>query len=224
MRFVPVKTPWILKSLYSDYIWDIRTDEKVLYLTFDDGPTPEITEFVLETLQQYKAMATFFCIGANIQKYPKLFKHVVTGGHSVGNHTQNHVKGWQTKLNEYLREVEQAQTMIKYTKSQTHPPNLNSKLFRPPYGQITKAQGQKILSLDYQIIMWDVLSFDWSAEVSEEKCLKNVLSKSKPGSIVTFHDSLKASRNLNYVLPKFLEYFSEIGFQFKPIDYQLLRG
>ena len=216
MKIAPVKTPVIAKKMFPNYIWDMATTNKELYLTFDDGPTPKITNWTLDILKQYDAKATFFCIGSNIEKHPNIFENIIKDGHAIGNHTQNHIKGWTTKNKNYLKDIKEAQTIIN---SKTE--NLQSSivtLFRPPYGQIKPKQGKKLIDLDYKIIMWDVLSFDWEQDISEEKCLENVLSKSKSGSIVVFHDSVKASRNMMYALPKVLEYFSKKGFCFKAIN------
>lgn len=208
MKIAPVKTPVVAKKMFPNYIWDIATTNKELYLTFDDGPTPDITNWTLETLKQYNAKATFFCIGANIKKHPDIFKNIINDGHVIGNHTQNHIKGWKTKTKDYLTEVKDAQIAI----------DSKLNLFRPPYGQITPKQGKKLMDIGYQIIMWDVLSFDWDHEISEEKCLENVISKSKAGSIIVFHDSIKASKNMMYTLPKVLDFFSKKGFDFKSLS------
>ncbi|MEM5566658.1 polysaccharide deacetylase family protein [Psychroserpens sp. AS72] len=207
MKIAPVKTPVVAKKMFPNYVWDIATTSKELYLTFDDGPTPEITNWTLDILKKYNAKATFFCIGTNIKKHPDLFKNIIRDGHAVGNHTQNHIKGWKTNSIDYVKEVEEAQRAI----------NSKLNLFRPPYGQISPKQGKKLIELGYQIIMWDVLSFDWEKNISEEKCLENVISKSKAGSIIVFHDSVKASKNMMYALPKVLEFFSEKGFVFKSL-------
>jgi peptidoglycan/xylan/chitin deacetylase (PgdA/CDA1 family) len=215
LKIAPVKTPVVAKKMFPNYIWDMPTTKKELYLTFDDGPTPEITNWTLDILKQYHAKATFFCIGSNIEKHPNIFESIIKDGHAVGNHTQNHIKGWTTKNKNYLKDIKEAQTIIN---SKTE--NLQSSivaLFRPPYGQIKPKQGRKLIDIGYQIIMWDVLSFDWDQDLSEEKCLENVVSKSKSGSIVVFHDSVKASRNMMYTLPKVLEYFSKKGFCFKAL-------
>jgi len=208
LKIAPVKTPIVAKKMFPNYVWDMATNDKVLYLTFDDGPTPEITNWTLDILKQYNAKATFFCIGANVKKHPNIFERIIKDAHTVGNHTQNHIKGWTTKTKKYLREVQDAQNAIDY----------KTNLFRPPYGQITPKQGRKLIDLGYKIIMWDVLSFDWEVDVSEEKCLENVISKSKAGSIIVFHDSIKASKNLMYALPKVLEYFSKKGYEFKALS------
>ena len=216
MTLAPVKTPVAIKKMFPNYIWDIPSTEKSIYLTFDDGPTPKITNWVLNTLKQYNAKATFFCIGNNIEKHPDIFQNILNEGHSIGNHTQNHIKGWKTKTEAYLKNIEACNKQF---------PNaliINRKssivnLFRPPYGQIKPKQGKALLKLGYKIIMWDVLSFDWDNNVSKENCANNIISKAKSGSIVVFHDSVKASKNMMYALPKALEYFSKKGYTFKAI-------
>ena len=214
MKIAPVKTPWLAKRIFPNYVWSVATDQKELYLTFDDGPTPEVTDFVLEQLAEYHAKATFFCIGNNVEKHPDLFNKTIAAGHSIGNHTQEHFKGWKTSAQAYLKGVEKAEQAFKQAQMTTSS-STGSKLFRPPYGQIKRSQGRQLIALDYKIIMWDVLSFDWDHSVSEDKCLKNVIQNSVAGSIVVFHDSVKASRNMQYALPKVLDYFSNEGFVFK---------
>jgi len=210
MKIAPVKTPVVAKKMFPNYVWDVATPKKELYLTFDDGPTPKITNFTLDILKKYNAKATFFCIGANIEKYPGIFQQILNDGHRIGNHTQHHIKGWTTKTKDYLKNVEEAQVEIEKN-------NYKTDLFRPPYGQIKPKQGKKLIALGHKIIMWDVLSFDWEQDVSAEQCLENVISKSKSGSIIVFHDSFKASKNMMYALPKVLEIFSKNGFEFKAL-------
>ncbi|SFZ90722.1 Peptidoglycan/xylan/chitin deacetylase, PgdA/CDA1 family [Flaviramulus basaltis] len=215
MTLTPIKTPLVAKKLFPNYIWDIHTTEKVIYLTFDDGPTPEITNWILAILKPYHAKATFFCIGNNIEKHPEIFQNLLNSGHTIGNHTQNHIKGWKTKAKEYLKDVDKAEKVIlsqNKTASKTN-------LFRPPYGRITPKQGKNLMALGYKIIMWDVLSFDWEKSITQETCLNNVVSKAKNGSIIVFHDSLKASKNMQYALPKVLEYFSKKGFRFESLKF-----
>ncbi len=215
LNFVPVKTPAIVKRLFPRYVWDIPTNDLVLYLTFDDGPTPEITNWTLDVLKQYNAKATFFCIGNNIEKHPAIFHRIIDEGHTVGNHTFHHARGWKSKTDDYISEVIETQkiidTMIVNRKS------LRVNLFRPPYGQITSKQGSSLLKLGYKIIMWDVIAFDWKDSITNEKCYQNVISKAKSGSIVVLHDSVKASKHMQYVLPKVLDYFSKKGYEFRRI-------
>lgn len=197
--------------LFPKYIWRIKTAERKIYLTFDDGPIPEVTEWVLEQLQLFNAKATFFCVGENILKHPEIFKKVVAGGHAVGNHTQNHLKGWKTKNDAYLKNFTECQNSIEtIAKDQ-------SSLFRPPYGQLKSTQAKEILKT-HKILMWSVLTRDYDNDFKAEKCLENAIKKTKQGSIILFHDSLKAQKNLYYMLPKYLEYFSEKGFEFCAID------
>ena len=218
MTLIPIKTPFLAKKMFPNYIWDIPSEEKVIYLTFDDGPTPEITDWVIKTLGEYNAKATFFCIGDNVKKHPHIFNNVLKNGHKVGNHTFNHLKGWKTKSKHYLKNVIEAKEIIDF---QTQ--NEQSKhhdLFRPPYGKMTGKQSRKISDLGYKIIMWDVLSFDWVKKITQEQCFENVITKATNGSIVVFHDSKKAAKNMQYALPKVLEYFSEKGFVFDAIDFK----
>lgn len=223
MKIIPAKTPGFVKTLFPNFIWNINTNSKTLYLTFDDGPTPEITDWVLSTLKQYNAKATFFCIGNNIEKHPKIFQNIVNDGHAIGNHTYNHLKGWKHKTATYIEDVKQTQVLMDSTinNQKSKIKNLKSeinKLFRPPYGKFKVKQSRKIQDLDYRIIMWDVLSYDWDKSVSENDCLQNVVSSAKEGSIIVFHDSVKASKNLKFALPKVLEHFTNAGFSFKRIE------
>lgn len=219
MSLTPVKTPIVAKKMFPNFVWDIPSTDKTIYLTFDDGPTPEITNWTLNTLKNFGAKATFFCIGKNIEKHSDIFQDIIKEGHTIGNHTQNHIKGWKTNTEDYVEEVSKAQKIID---NQTQ----NSKfkiqnIFRPPYGQITPKQGKKLMALDYKIVMWDILSFDWDKNVLPETCLNNVISKAKSGSIIVFHDSVKASKNMQFVLPKVLEHFSEKGFEFKALSFAI---
>ncbi|MDO7173409.1 polysaccharide deacetylase family protein [Mariniflexile sp. AS56] len=222
MTLTPVKTPLVVKKMFPNYVWDIATNDNVIYLTFDDGPTPEITTWTLDTLKAFNAKATFFCIGNNIEKHPEIFQHILDEGHAIGNHTNNHIKGWKTKAKDYLENVSLCESVFKNKIPHSGTGNSPSpivNLFRPPYGQITPKQGKKLLGLGYKIIMWDILSFDWEKDIPKETCLKNVLSKTTNGSIVVFHDSVKASKNMQYVLPKVLKYYSKKGFSFKALEF-----
>jgi peptidoglycan/xylan/chitin deacetylase (PgdA/CDA1 family) len=204
-----VKTPWWLKKIYSSYVWDIDTPEKIIYLTFDDGPHPVATPFVLDELKKYNAKATFFCIGKNVVEYPEIYKRILAEGHRTGNHTQNHLNGWKSSNDVYLDNIAEAANYI------------DSELFRPPYGRIKKSQAKKISSSirgkEPQIIMWSVLSGDFDIRNSKEQCLKNIVTNVKPGSIIVFHDSEKAFRLLEYTLPKALQIQSEKGYQFEKL-------
>ncbi|WGH74546.1 polysaccharide deacetylase family protein [Tenacibaculum tangerinum] len=214
MRLYFVKTPRMLKQLFAKYTWSFFTTQKEVYLTFDDGPIPEVTEFVLDQLQQFNAKATFFCIGDNIQKHSAVFSRIIHEGHSVGNHTFHHLNGWKSNETDYLENVELAEKTIQRLHNST---NSRKKVFRPPYGKIKKKQAKQLLAKGYQIIMWDVLSADFDTNISKEKCLQNVLRNVANGSIVVFHDSIKASEKLYYVLPKVLKEFSQQGYEFKAI-------
>jgi peptidoglycan-N-acetylglucosamine deacetylase len=208
------RTPFVLPWMFPKLTWRIATEQKELYLTFDDGPIPGPTEFVLNTLAQYQAKATFFCIGDNIRKHPDVFQKVLEAGHGVGNHTFHHLRGWGTSTEKYVDNVKQcAAEMNKYL------PNHQS-LFRPPYGRIRGKQIQHLKD-DYQIIMWDVLTSDYSPSLSSQDCLKGSIRASRPGSIVVFHDSLKAERNMSYTLPRYLDHFSKLGYQFKALPVSL---
>ncbi len=212
----PVTTPKLAKSLFPDLIWDLASKEKVIYLTFDDGPTPIITDWVLNVLKQYNAKATFFCIGKNVEEYPDIFNKIIVDGHSIGNHTYNHIKGWNTKTKDYIENVLKAEISIEQSKNISRQPS-NFKLFRPPYGQIKPRQAKRLIHLGYKIIMWKVLAIDWDVSVSNATCLENVVNNTSSGDIVVFHDSIKAANNMKYALPKVLEYFSKKGFLFKRI-------
>ena len=208
MPVFPAKTPKLIQRLFPKYIWNKASLDKTLYLTFDDGPTPEITQWTLDTLSKYNAKATFFCIGENVTKHPDIFKSVAQAGHTIGNHTFNHLKGWRTNTEQYVDNTLKAQQVIK--------PNSNG-LFRPPFGKIKRSQAKQLLSKGYQIVMWSVLSYDWEVKVTQEQCLKNVIKHATSGSIVVFHDSVKASKNMQYTLPKVLDYFSKKGYTFKSL-------
>ena len=184
-------------------------NNKTIYLTFDDGPTPIVTSWVLETLKQYNAKATFFCIGNNIKKHPELFRKIINDNHKVANHTYYHEKGWKTKNQDYLNSIIHTEKLICKMDS-----NNKSKLFRPPYGQIRKSQGKALIEMGYEIIMWSVLTQDWKSSLSNEKCFKKTIKSIKNGSIIVFHDSLKAEDKLRYLLPRVLKHFSRKGFNF----------
>ena len=220
MTLTPVKTPLLIKKMLPNYIWSLDTSEKIIYLTFDDGPTPEITHWTLNLLKSYQAKATFFCIGHNIEKYPNIFQDILRDGHAIGNHTNNHIKGWKTKTKDYIKNTTEATEIINDQIQYSNIVNRKSEfvnLFRPPYGQISPKQGKKLIELGYKIIMWDVLSFDWDKSIKKEECLNNVVSNTVNGSIVVFHDSNKAAKNMQYALPKVLDYFDKRGYIFKAI-------
>ena len=211
MSFYWIKTNAIIKRYFSNYIWDIPNKNNCIYLTFDDGPTPEITEWVLKLLKEENIKATFFCIGKNIQAHPEIFKQLVNEGHAVGNHTHDHYNGWKNSDETYLENTKSCDAIIKTTIGR------RPHLFRPPYGRIKRGQAKKIKELGYKIIMWDVLSADFDNQITPEKCLYNVTSTVKSGSIIVFHDSLKAAKNLKYALPKAIVYLKQKGFTFETI-------
>lgn len=205
--FYTFKTYSIIKWLFPKYLWDKKiASQKTIYLTFDDGPTPVITEKVLEILKTYQAKATFFLIGKNAVEYPEIVKKILDNGHAIGNHTHNHLNGSKVNTENYIENLKLAETVLPYTR-----------LFRPPYGRITKRQATEILKLDYKIVMWDVLSGDFDLILSPEKSFKKIIKHTSNGSIVVFHDSLKAERILLKVLPKALEHWSREGYVFRTI-------
>ncbi|MCF0071089.1 polysaccharide deacetylase family protein [Dyadobacter sp. CY261] len=199
-------SPFWLRAFFPGFTWRIPAKDKTIFLTFDDGPIPDITENVLELLAKFDAKATFFSIGNNVLKHPDVYEMVNKGGHSIGNHTFNHMNGWKTDDAVYLENIEKCQQQL----------NLATQLFRPPYGRIKKSQSKVVLK-DKQIIMWDVLSGDFSADITQEICLKKSIQHTRPGSIVLFHDSIKASKNMLYALPRYLEHFRAAGYRFEPL-------
>ncbi len=213
MNILPIKTPSWIKSIFHNLVWDIKLkNEKKLYLTFDDGPIPEITEFVLDTLKEYNAKATFFCIGDNIDKHLNIFHRINNEGHSIGNHTQNHINCWKVSTNTYLENIHSTQNTIEKNL-------LNSqKLFRPPHGKLSIQASKKLRNSGYKIIMWDILSMDWDSSIDKEVVLKNITEHAVNGSIIVFHDSQKAAQNMQYALPKVLAYFKNKGYIFSRIE------
>ncbi len=204
------KTPALFSWIFRKIWWRKDKTEKTLYLTFDDGPIPDVTDFVLEELARYQAKATFFCVGENVIRHPAIAQKIKAHSHALGNHTHHHVKAWQTSLGKYLQEVEQCQQALE----KAFGPSPQKKFFRPPHGQLTFSLLQK-LNATYQVVMWSSLSYDFDATIAPEECLRRTISATKPGSIVVFHDSLKAERNLRFVLPRFLAHFSGLGYSFK---------
>ena len=191
-----------MKKLYGKSIWRMNEQQKKLYLTFDDGPVPQVTPWVLRTLKQFDIKATFFCVGDNVQKHPDVYAQVIDEGHAVGNHTFNHINGWKSSTNNYLDNVSLCAGQV------------SSRLFRPPYGRLKRSQ-YEALRREYSIVMWDVLSGDFDAATSEEKCLSNVTSYARNGSLIVFHDSIKAERNMKYALPRAIEHFLKEGYAFE---------
>lgn len=207
--FYLVNSPWILKKMYPQCLWQVNTSDKKLYLTFDDGPHPEITPWVLDVLETYNAKGTFFCIGKNVDKYASTFKSITDSGHALGNHTYDHLNGWKSNDRQYLENISKAKSII------------DSDLFRPPYGRITRFQLSQLSGEAFKLktVMWSVLSGDFDNMLSPDECYLNVSRNSGAGSIIVFHDSEKAYNKLKTVLPKVLEHFSSKGYTF-----ELLRG
>jgi peptidoglycan/xylan/chitin deacetylase (PgdA/CDA1 family) len=196
------KTPTILKYFFPNLVWEVKTHKKEVYLTFDDGPHPIITPWVLDILNGFNAKATFFCVGENVCKYPEVYQKILQAGHRTGNHSYNHLKGWETDDSLYVENIEKARQFI------------DSDLLRPPHGRISRSQIKKLKDR-YRIIMWSALSYDFDTRVSGHKCYRNSISVAKPGSIVVFHDSEKARKNLEYAFPKYLQHFADMGYKFK---------
>lgn len=200
VKLFPVKPPLYADRYLNKFLWRVESSDKI-YLTFDDGPTPEITIKVLDILDKYNIKSTFFCLGRNVDKYKSIYNEIIKRGHGVGNHSYSHLNGWKTKLDEYLNDVSLATE------------NIKTNLFRPPYGKIRPRQ-LKAVSEKYKVVMWDVLSGDYSPRINKDTCYNNVVKTAKEGSIIVFHDSIKASENLFYALPKSIEYFLKKGFKF----------
>jgi peptidoglycan/xylan/chitin deacetylase (PgdA/CDA1 family) len=205
MKFYTIKTPTVIQKLFSNYRWRFSSVPKEIYLTFDDGPTLEVTNFVLEELKKHQAKATFFCIGKNVKKHQNIYHKIQEEGHSLGNHTYNHLNGLLTKNTRYIENTQQASAYIV------------SKLFRPPYGRLKSSQARLLQQEGYKIIMWDVLSGDFDRSISPEKCLENVLKNATNGSIIVMHDSEKAKDKIYFALPRILDHFSQKGYLFKAI-------
>lgn len=208
-NFFPAKVPTAFKRLYPQRIWDIvpekRERSSSVYFTFDDGPIPEVTPWVLATLASYDAKGTFFCIGDNLRKHPNIAKQIVAEGHSLGNHTQHHLSAWKHSKSSYIKDIEEASNYLR-----KH--CIKDNLFRPPYGKLKSNYAREIQQMGYSIIMWDILSKDYEQSISKEACLENVINHLEPGSIVVFHDSLKAQEKLEYTLPRAIEFALEKGF------------
>ena len=195
-----LQVPEILKSVIKNVVWRINPAEKVIYLTFDDGPNSRVTPLVLDILDRFEVKATFFCVGENVSRFPDVFDEVKRRGHTVGNHTFNHLKSFEYSTDDYVRNVKKASEFI------------DSRLFRPPHGQIKPSQ-IKALKDDYRIIMWDFITYDYDKRIEPEKIIAEVKKRSRNGSIVVFHDSLKAEKNVLQVLPEALRFWKENGYK-----------
>ncbi len=216
MRPYLIKTPWIVQRFFHNYSWRIHTSKKEIYLTFDDGPVPDFTPWVLKTLEEHNAKATFFCVGENIQKHPLIYQDILDAGHAVGNHTFNHLVGWKTPTQKYVKNILKAEGYLQ-PDSKKDRAKTGSKLFRPPHGRIRPLQAKILRKKGYKIVMWDVLSGDFDQRLSKEECFELTAKSIQNGSIVVFHDSDKSFRNLDYVLPRILKHFREMGYDFKPL-------
>ena len=198
--------PNFLRKMFPMLIWSFPEEEgRSVFLTFDDGPTPDVTTWVLDKLDEFEAKATFFCLGKNVEQHPDIYRMIVERGHAVGNHSYSHIKGWGTSVTNYIQDFDLAATLI------------DSNLIRPPYGRITPTQAN-MLNERYNLIMWDILSRDYSNTVSRRGCVKNVVKHLRPGAIIVFHDSLKAKRNLKYALPRVLDTLRQEGYECKRIE------
>lgn len=200
-------TPWWLRLLFPSCVWDIKANEKTVYLTFDDGPHPSITPFVLAQLAKYNAKASFFFIGDNVRKFPETYQQVIAAGHTIGNHTMHHLNGWKNDDTTYLKDIDEAAAYI------------TSSYFRPPYGRIKRRQIKKLQARNTatKIVMWSVVAGDWDTSITPQKCFERLKAKVYPGSIIVFHDSEKAKERMQYALPKLLEYLSAAGYSFKAL-------
>ena len=196
-----VRPPRWFRNFSGPTIWQVDTYEKEIFITFDDGPIPEMTPWVLDTLQAYQAKATFFCVGDNVRKYPELYNRIKDEGHGIGNHSYSHLNGFRSTIRHYVRDVFKARRYI------------DSELFRPPYGRI-RGLARRILKTRFRIILWDILSMDYDNSLAPRQVVRNVIGHMKPGSIVVFHDNLKARKNLEYALPRILDYYSKRGYTF----------
>ncbi|MCD6333447.1 MAG: polysaccharide deacetylase family protein [Bacteroidales bacterium] len=199
-----VSPPKWIRNRFKRTIWHIPVTDRSVFFTFDDGPIPEMTPWILQTLEKYHALATFFCVGENVQRYPELFKQIQSAGHAIGNHTYSHLNGYRTGWRKYVRDVYRAHRLIR------------SKLFRPPYGR-TRLIAREVLLTRFKFIQWDVLSMDYDSQLNADEVVKNVIDHAREGSIVVFHDNLKARDRLKKALPELLEYYTAKGFTFKSL-------
>lgn len=205
-----IRTPAFVQCLFPNLMWRSETTARELYLTFDDGPIPQVTPWVLDVLDDFDARATFFCVGENVQRHPNIYRRIRSEGHAVGNHTFNHISGWTHDPDAYLDNVNSCADLV------------DSDLFRPPYGRIRRKQARELINHNYRIVMWDVLSGDFDRDLDPDQCYQNVIDNAKPGSIVVFHDSLKAEKNLKEALPRILDYYVREGYVFLPIEAEVL--
>jgi len=205
-----IRTPDFVQNLFPNFLWRTETTARELYLTFDDGPVPEITPWVLDELRAHRALATFFCVGENVLNNPGIYRRILREGHSVGNHTFNHISGWTHTPEEYMDNVSICSELV------------DSNLFRPPYGRLGRKHIRSLKGSQYRIVMWDVLSGDFDRDINPERCYQNVIENARPGSIIVFHDSVKAEENLRFALPKVLQFFSQQGYSFGALHFNML--
>lgn len=208
--------PGFIKRIYKNRIWEGPATNKSVYLTFDDGPVPVVTPWVLELLQRYNAKATFFCIGENVQENPGIYRQILAEGHTIGNHTYNHLNGWKTSTPEYLLNTLKAQQILEKNLPENFA--LKNPFFRPPYGKITGRQAGELEKRGFRIVMWSIVSMDYDPSVSADKCLYNVMQNVRPGSVIVFHDSFKAQPNLTAILPRILDQLNQEGYKFKALQ------
>ncbi|PPK96945.1 peptidoglycan/xylan/chitin deacetylase (PgdA/CDA1 family) [Nonlabens xylanidelens] len=192
--------------MFKNYYWHGNRGEKTVYLTFDDGPTPLVTDYVINLLSQYGFKATFFCIGDKVNRYPETYRLLKNENHQIGNHTYHHLNAWTTKKNRYLDNIDECSKVVE------------TKLFRPPYGRITSAVTQRLIKKGYKIVLWDVLSGDFDQSRTSESCLKNLKKNTRNGSIIVFHDSDKSFEKLKVILPEYLAFLKEKGWNSKSIS------
>jgi peptidoglycan/xylan/chitin deacetylase (PgdA/CDA1 family) len=201
-----IRTPGFVQHLFPSLIWRGETAAKELFLTFDDGPVPEVTPWVLDLLNEFNAHATFFCVGENVSRNPEIFERIKREGHAVGNHTYSHISGWKHDPEAYLENVSSCARLVE------------SDLFRPPYGRICRKQARELRDHNFRIVMWDVLSGDFDRDLDAGQCYQNVVDNARPGSIIVFHDSIKAQKNLRDALPRVLQYYTQLGYEFRPLE------
>lgn len=213
-----VRPSYLIKKFYPRALWRKDVYSKKLYLTFDDGPVPGVTTSVLDILKEKNIKATFFCVGENVEKYPAIFQRIINEGHAAGNHTFNHVNGWNTSPQTYIQNVEACHSVIERHRGFASE-EAQSNLFRPPYGKMKRSQRVQ-LEAKYSIVMWDVLSGDYDKNTSPEKCLKNVTDHARNGSVIVFHDSTKAQKNMEYAMPRFIDNALSRGFTFELLQAQ----
>ena len=205
-----VRPPSWFRPFSGPVIWKINTDEKKLFLTFDDGPIPELTPWVMDTLEEYHAKGTFFCVGDNVRKHPELFEEIRRRGHGTGNHGFSHHNGFRTSVRSYVLDVFKARRLI------------DSRLFRPPYGRL-RPLARRILKTRFRIVMWDVLSMDYDRQLDPRQVVRNVIGHVQNGSVIVFHDNLKAKENIEYALPRILDYYGKRGYTFCNLESELIK-